>query len=420
MLNNIIFGLLNITCIILVFIVIKIAKYKNKIRIQWLAFAIMVMIFTYCSGVLLQMYAKIILGHTLTGLLYYYAFGLNYISAFYFVFIILFIRPETKLNWKFALLFIAPTIFYGLVLTNNYHHYFYVKYEIDHTVVFGKYIFITGIYSLILHGIMFGYLIYYSINNFKLYFKQSLIIILSMSISFIVNLLIMFKVVGLPLYANAASAGLGPLIIYFGILRYHFLEISPLSLKIILNSISDAFVVLDKNSIIIGYNQTFANLFNMVETSNRVSFFNICNESELNRNINQAFTEKRKITFEKSITCQGINQYFMIDVLPIINNQHVMGTVVLFKDITELNQKNLQLQQLLEEQRQQAEMIEELAVTKERNRMAGEVHDTLGHTITLIIALLETGLICINKNQIDEGKIKLKMLFNMPKMESMN
>ncbi|MHB8126154.1 MAG: GAF domain-containing sensor histidine kinase [Desulfitobacteriaceae bacterium] len=57
----------------------------------------------------------------------------------------------------------------------------------------------------------------------------------------------------------------------------------------------------------------------------------------------------------------------------------------------ELNSKNAELALMIEKLKEHSKMIEELAIAKERNRFAMDVHDTLGHTMTLLIKLLEVG-----------------------------
>lgn len=51
--------------------------------------------------------------------------------------------------------------------------------------------------------------------------------------------------------------------------------------------------------------------------------------------------------------------------------------------LAELNEANAQL-------RLYAQQVEELAVARERNRLAGDIHDTLGHDLTVINIQLET------------------------------
>jgi len=62
----------------------------------------------------------------------------------------------------------------------------------------------------------------------------------------------------------------------------------------------------------------------------------------------------------------------------------------------ELTVKNEQL-------KQHAMTIEELTIVKERNRIASEVHDTLGHTMTSIKSLLDLSLVELNNGGLDEA-----------------
>ncbi|KKM08659.1 hypothetical protein SY88_22790 [Clostridiales bacterium PH28_bin88] len=59
----------------------------------------------------------------------------------------------------------------------------------------------------------------------------------------------------------------------------------------------------------------------------------------------------------------------------------------------ELNIKNAELNSVIEQLEEHAKIVEELAVTRERNRFAMDMHDTMGHTLTLLIKLLELGKI---------------------------
>lgn len=67
--------------------------------------------------------------------------------------------------------------------------------------------------------------------------------------------------------------------------------------------------------------------------------------------------------------------------------KELLGRVISFNNIT--NYKNV---------------LEELAIIKERNRLAGEVHDTLGHTMTSIKALLDLSLVQLNHRRWGEAK----------------
>ena len=64
----------------------------------------------------------------------------------------------------------------------------------------------------------------------------------------------------------------------------------------------------------------------------------------------------------------------------------------------ELNEKNFELEIMIEKLREHAKVVEELAIEKERNRIIRDIHDTLGYTMTLVITLLEAGrLVCLEE-----------------------
>lgn len=81
--------------------------------------------------------------------------------------------------------------------------------------------------------------------------------------------------------------------------------------------------------------------------------------------------------------------------------------------IYELNQKlnltNIELKHANEELANYASESERIAQTKERNRLAREIHDTLGHTLTGIIAALDAA-IAILPISVDQTKLQLEMI----------
>lgn len=72
----------------------------------------------------------------------------------------------------------------------------------------------------------------------------------------------------------------------------------------------------------------------------------------------------------------------------------------------ELLVKNEELAHLNRQLKEHAATIEELAIVKERNRVAREVHDTLGHTLTLLIMLVKVSRIKFEEDP-EEAKDKL-------------
>lgn len=64
----------------------------------------------------------------------------------------------------------------------------------------------------------------------------------------------------------------------------------------------------------------------------------------------------------------------------------------------ELDDKNRELISANESIKEHAKTIEELAISRERNRMARDVHDTLGQTLGLLITLLQVSIMSCRKD----------------------
>ncbi|TCS93581.1 sensor histidine kinase [Hazenella coriacea] len=86
------------------------------------------------------------------------------------------------------------------------------------------------------------------------------------------------------------------------------------------------------------------------------------------------------------------------------------------KQIQQLYQKNLQQFQLIKEQNQALELysqqIEHLTLLRERNRMARELHDTVGHTLTSVVMGLDAAIYLIEVSP-ERAKEKLEVLRNV-------
>lgn len=61
--------------------------------------------------------------------------------------------------------------------------------------------------------------------------------------------------------------------------------------------------------------------------------------------------------------------------------------------------QNLKMKNLIIELKDKTIQLEQLAAVKERNRIAGEIHDTVGHTLTAVLVTLEAGRMVVQKDQ---------------------
>lgn len=73
------------------------------------------------------------------------------------------------------------------------------------------------------------------------------------------------------------------------------------------------------------------------------------------------------------------------------------------------NEQNTRYKQLMAKQKASMLELEQMAVLKERNRMAGEIHDTVGHQLTTALVQLEATSIIIDKD-ISQAKKRLSLI----------
>ena len=136
-----------------------------------------------------------------------------------------------------------------------------------------------------------------------------------------------------------------------------------IALSVIVNKISDSYVVLNDNYEIIDYNETFINTFKIhsynIRNKTLTEFVNhqkldseenLAKMSELITEVEK--TRKTKI-FEKYIP--KIRKYFSIEIYPLVNKNSYLGTLLLLKNITQHKEDILTIKenqnQLLEQER---------------------------------------------------------------------
>lgn len=369
--------LLFANCIALIIIIMKLFHLKNKIQSQHWFLMSAIAAFIWSSGKLLQIFTQLILGHTYDFLIYYYSIGLYLAPNFSLLFIILFVKPETKLNYKHFLLFLIPIVRIGLVLTNEYHHLMYIKYAIDDSVIYGICIKYFTIIDVLFYFYMVVYLMYYLFNNFKIFFKQALIIALGFLLPFISGLIFVLKIIEIPLYANSICIGFSTLIIYYGMTKCNLFEINPISLKVILDAISDCFIVVDQNYKVVGYNQSFQNQFKALGFEISTNFLDNFNNDKFHHHLEKVLMQNGDEKFDFIFSRDNIKKYYFVEMLPLIINNDIIGIVIIFKDVTELTEKNLQLENLLDE----LKGMQDILVLNERYSSLGMLFGGLAHNL---------------------------------------
>lgn len=82
-----------------------------------------------------------------------------------------------------------------------------------------------------------------------------------------------------------------------------------------------------------------------------------------------------------------------------VAKQQILQSQLLASTTLELERKTKQLEETNQKLQSTMESFEEIILLKERNRIAHEIHDTVGHTLTTVLVEVEAGKRLMSKNQ---------------------
>lgn len=347
-----------------------------------------------------------------------------FISPAFLLFV--FILTDHKVILKkqnIVLMFIPAVLIYILMLTDPFHHQFFYVADLPRRV-YGPFFWLHYLVVIMyqLTGIFF--LFKYSFKNYAYIKRQTHIIVAAVLISIVSTVIFVFRI---GKYGwLIATCGLEiTMLMFVWATYYRFFNITPLALRRIAENMKESIIVIDNYNEINNFNNHFAMDFlpwMEIRKTDDIEVFARKLETislpglEANLMINAIRNPVREyITGELTLT-QPKHRTFLVAIHPVYNRQDLTGRVVSFKDISDYkklledyNQKNLELlalnQQLTamnaevltasERLHEYAATVEELAIVKERNRMARDVHDTLGHTMTLVLTALEVSQISL-------------------------
>ena len=332
-----------ITTIVNVFLTIYLSKKKNKNQLNQVFICALSLLILWSIGLI----AQIILSQPLKIEPIYFDYFV-YIGACFVpvaVFFMGIIYANTKIEFKkrYLLLFIVPIISLITLWTNDYHHLFYRQYSTNISdTVYGPYIVIHNIYSYIL--LVFGiiYMLKFSIKNSGFFSRQSMLIVLGVSVPVVVNILGTFKIIPMSIYVTPITFTITIICCAIAIFKFQFLNVTPIALQKIVDRISDGYVVLDDNNVITDFNKTFLDIFKLspedIRSKNFIRFLqqkDISSQalSKISQSIKRANATEKTVSFEQQFV--KIKKYFRIEITPINSDNNSLGTLFLLKDITQ-------------------------------------------------------------------------------------
>ncbi|MFZ5989934.1 MAG: histidine kinase N-terminal 7TM domain-containing protein [Bacillota bacterium] len=380
-----------------------------------------IIIFIWSTGQMLLLFSQDL--KTMWYSIVYEYIAVTFVSFSWLMFCLLYTYNRILAKRKLILLLLIPPLLaYISLVTNNHHYLFYSTFSYEsithgplfwaHAVVSYVYL-ITGTVILIKH----------SMAHMGYARKQTILLIFAAFIPFVANILelanIFFSLNFLKLKFDLTPVSFAFSLLLFGFaaFKYKFLNIVPIAFRKIVHNLNESIIVVDSLNKIDSFNKSFTSTFpgsEQIKIYDNISKFikslkeNIINSPETDKLIHSIKYETiSNVSGELTLT-RPVRKCFHVNIQPIFGSKNeFLGRIILFNDITEyknlldeVNEKNAELSALNDQLSEYASTVEELAVTKERNRFARDVHDTLGHTMTLLISLLEVSSIMCKKDPV--------------------
>ena len=255
---------------------------------------------------------------------------------------LIFSKTKIKFKLRYILLCIVPIVTLCILWTNDYHHLFFKHYSTNMSeIITGPMHTINAIYSYTLLFLGAFFLLRYSIKNQGLFSKQSILILLGIIIPVVLNFLGTFKIIPMTVYVTPISFSLSMMFFTFAILKFQFLGATPIALQRIVDRISDSYLVLNDNGTITDFNKTFLTTFkyNDSEVRGKNLIATIKSENfdvdieQLEKALKNTRNSTKTISFEKHM--KKIGKTFTVEINTIYSNDSFLGTLILFKDITQ-------------------------------------------------------------------------------------
>ena len=309
---------------------------------------------------------------------------------------------ETLPTWS-LFLFIMPLFSFIMVWTNPLHHLHYKVFSINiHEIEFGPLVFVSGIYNYVCAMISIVIIIYFLIKSQRsIHRMQAAFLaagnIIAISGSMLTTIgLFNFDIFSVPLFYIFGIVLMHGLAIF----KFHILDIKPIAIETVISRVSDGYLVVSKDGIIVNLNKAFADTFGATYgLSINTNIFEVVFDDENGDNVGMhtlvasmenSENAQTTISYEQSLTLstegKTTTKFYMVDVTRLsIGNQNV-GFSLFFKDITKLKESARDLQN------SQKRLME-----NERLAFLGQMLGGISHNLKTPIMSISGSVSAINK-----------------------
>lgn len=313
-----------------------------------------------------------------------------------------------KINYLYTL----PTISLLALWSNSFTSLFYIKYStVFMENVYGPMFIVNALYSYICLFIAVFILITASLKKSGFFSKQTALIVLGCLTPLVLNMLGAMKIIRMDVYITPSMFTFTAVCFALAIIKYKALNITPIAFRTVINNMSDAFIVISNDGTIVDKNLTFENIFAEILNVNKednlfemIENSNLLDLNDLKNHIAESRKKGSIIKEEYHIVNKTFDKYFEIDIDPIrikMSSEYI-GTLLLFKDITE-HKNDIKL----------IEDKQDVIVKQGQLVSIGELAGGVAHDINTPISAIKTGIQMLQEMYVPRDDTEKELLFRM-------
>lgn len=323
--------------------------------------------------------------------------GISLIGSAWLIFSFFYCGKEVNVGGR--LLLAGISLFdYGMFLTNGFHHLFYREFGLE-TVVYGPVFYFHMAFTYICVVLGMGAVLRHFRKN-RVAGVHVLVIVLAAAVPLLFNMLYLSGAVKAGFDLTPPVFALSSFLMLTAVFRYDFLDINVAASRHIFASVSEGVIVCNKRGRVTYCNQAACRL---TDVKNGDEYEYVWERLWENMPAGEMEREKaRGKAQDKGLVLDlpggdkvRLKHYILRD-----RKGNETGGVLLLTDVGEYYE-------LLRQSRELAVSEQRLAIEQERNRIAQEVHDTTGHTLTMIQSLIKLIRIEYQQEAGDEGSKEL-------------
>jgi PAS domain S-box-containing protein len=308
---------------------------------------------------------------------------------------------------RLALLSIEPLLTVVLVWTNSLHGWIRRDVHLDSNGLFpiiaktyGPWFWLNAIYAWILIGICIFVLLRPVRHAPRLYRRQTSLLLGGLMLPLVCNVLYVLGLSPFPRFdVTPALFSVTGIVVAWALFRYRLLDIVPVARDIVIEGMGDGVIVLDAHQRIVDLNPAAQRI---LACSAAVAIGSHAGQTfrewpEALQFLNSAGTTALGSTFGP----HGKQRNYELHLSPLADLRgHIMGQLMVLRDVTEREHAQAQL---LQQQRA-------LAILEERERLARELHDSIGQVLGYVAMQTQAARDLLARNQPQQADTYLARL----------